>query len=754
MAWGTAGTLVQKNKQFPVINYSMSTFSKKIFGIRAKLVFVSSFLLVIPWLGYLYILEMEEYLSRAQEQTILGTARALSAALSERPELFNDSSYSRATEGRDLYVYPVFYPLAIDDGNILDWRDYQQYEQHYEEGSESPNPANALSSFRTMRSPGDPLSFRLMLGEYNRSLYAYLRVIDENVVLRDQESLRVDRSDNLRLALINREGVFESYVIAPYNDEYIYPYRIGSDITDFSTLQYEPRITGRWNRTPEGYEIELRMPLDMLGDKLGLSIFDIDDSEERHLSAIVSTSGINSKELLGTLRRPTPEIDRIVAGMGLSNSRVQVVDRSQRILLSDGNIQSASGLMLDQQEGETADGFWGLVKRTVLRPIYYQVLSKPISNFVDELYQEGTLEGEHIISALNGVPNTNFRTLEDGETRILEAAFPIMANNQVLGAVLVDQNMNGIRTFRNQALETLFDTMLGIMMLVITVLFLFASGLSSRIRSLRNQAEQIIDDRGRINNTIKASRSSDEIGDLSRSFANILERLTQYTHYLENMSSRLSHELRTPVTVVRSSLENLRMAGNAREAETYIQRAEEGIARLNLILTNMSEASRMEQILKTYDKEPVDLCKIIAACTEGYSQIYPHIEFQTRISDTPVMVMGNADYIVQLLDKLIANAVQFSYEGKAITVKCSSEDNEAVISVANSGPYLAEAMKDRIFDSMVSVRPESKKRQPHLGMGLHIARMISEYHEGYIYADNLLEEEGVIVVLRIPLKRD
>ena len=157
----------------------MASFTTKLFGIRTKLVFASSFLLVIPWLGYLYILEMEEYLSRAQEQTVLGTARALSAALSERPELFNDSSYSRATEGQDLYVYPVFYPLAIDDGNILDWRDYQQYEQHYQEGSSSPNPANEFSTFRSANLLGDPLSFRLMLGEYNRSLYAYLRVIDD-----------------------------------------------------------------------------------------------------------------------------------------------------------------------------------------------------------------------------------------------------------------------------------------------------------------------------------------------------------------------------------------------------------------------------------------------------------------------------------------------------------------------------------------------------------------------------------------------
>ena len=124
-----------------------------------------------------------------------------------------------------------------------------------------------------------------------------------------------------------------------------------------------------------------------------------------------------------------------------------------------------------------------------------------------------------------------------------------------MGAVVVDQNMNGLRTFRNQALEQLFNTMLAVMLIVALGLFFFASRISSRIRFLRNQAEGMIDEVGRVQNTITPSRSSDEIGDLSRSFSNIVERLTQYTAYLENMSSRLSHELRTPVTVVRSSLE-------------------------------------------------------------------------------------------------------------------------------------------------------------------------------------------------------
>ncbi|MEE3087206.1 MAG: proteobacterial dedicated sortase system histidine kinase, partial [Pseudomonadota bacterium] len=106
----------------------MSLALKNPFGIRSKLVFLSSFLLVIPWLGYQYILGMEDYLRRGQEQTVLGTAQALATALNERPELFNEGSYSPATRSEDLYVYPIYSPLSLVDSSLNDWGAYQQYE--------------------------------------------------------------------------------------------------------------------------------------------------------------------------------------------------------------------------------------------------------------------------------------------------------------------------------------------------------------------------------------------------------------------------------------------------------------------------------------------------------------------------------------------------------------------------------------------------------------------------------------------------
>lgn len=724
----------------------MSLSFRNPFGIRFKLVFLSSFLLVIPWLGYQYILEMEQVLRRGQEQIVLGTAQALATALNERPELFNEGSYTPARRSEDLYVYPIFSPLSLDDGSLIDWGEYQQYEVNFGERDQLRTPLNPSRYYGRE----ETLSFSNMVGEHNGSLYAYFKVVDDEIVYRSRDALSVHRSDFLEITMLSKEGnAIKRYVIAPHEPEFLYPFQVAEG---YSNPVHEERISGQWYESNDGYEVELQIPMDMLGDRLGFAIFDVDDHVQRYVNTVVATYRVADAERLGSLRLPTPEIDRIVAGMGHNNSRIQVVDRSGRVLQSVGDIQTATGLLLTSASDETPiNKYWLYVQNKILNPLYYQFLTKPSNDFIDDLYSDVTREGAHIDAALEGEATTQFRTLADSETRLLEAAHPILANGEIMGAVVVDQNMNGLRTFRNQAMETLFNTMLAVMLVVTLGLFFSASRISSRIRRLRNQAEGIIGETGRVQNTIIPTRNSDEIGDLSRSFSNIVERLTQYTGYLENMSSRLSHELRTPVTVVRSSLENLGLTASDHESAVYIERAEEGIKRLNLILTNMSEATRLEQMLQTSEKEKIDLSKVLPGCVEGYKLAYPETKFDLDISQQPIFINGVPEYIAQLLDKLIANAVEFSYEDQSITVFCRALRDHAIIKVSNAGPYLPEEMKGRLFESMISVRPQEKQDQPHLGMGLHIARLITEFHGGQIYAENRQDREGVVITAVMPL---
>ena len=721
----------------------MTLFNSR-FSIRAKLIFLSSLLLLIPVLVYQYILAMDEYLRSGQELTVLGEARALATALNDRPELFDEGSFGRATRTGDLYIYPVYSPLSLNDGSLVDWGEYQQYELVYDKADYLRTPLNPARIYAN----DDSLSFRSMVGEHNGSLYAYFKVRDDHIVYRSRESLSVISSDFLQVSMLSADGRdVQRIVVAPHEPEFLYPFRVGED---YSEPVYEERISGQWYEVDGGYEVELQIPMDMLGGRIGFAIFDVDDPVERDIATVVATHKSLAGQRLGSLQRPTPEIDRIVAGMGRSNSHIQVVDRLGRVLLTVGDIQSATGLILSNINTQD-DGYWAFFQNNVLSPLYNLILTQPSTNFIDDLYSEVAREGDHIAAALNGEPFTRFRELQDTQTMILEASHPIFAGNEVIGAVIVDQNMNGLRSFRNQALEGLFNTIIAVMLAVTLGLFFFASRISNRVRGLRNQAEGIIDDSGRVRNTIVPSPNSDEIGDLSRSFSSIVERLSQYTSYLENMSSRLSHELRTPVTVVRSSIENLGATDNPEESQVYIKRAEEGISRLNLILTNMSEATRLEQMLQTSEKETIDLAEVVKGCVEGYRLAYPLSQFTLDIGGYAIFVKGVPEYIAQLLDKLVANAVEFSHPGQPIVVDCRIVRDQAVIRISNAGPYLPREMKDRVFESMVSVRPHQKQSQPHLGMGLHIARLITDFHNGQIRADNREDIEGVTITVSVPL---
>ena len=102
----------------------------------------------------------------------------------------------------------------------------------------------------------------------------------------------------------------------------------------------------------------------------------------------------------------------------------------------------------------------------------------------------------------------------------------------------------------------------------------------------------------------------------------------------------------------------------------------------------------------------------------------------------------------------MANAVEFSREQQPIKVYCRTLRDHAILKVSNAEPFLPEEMKERIFDSMISVRSQERQKQPHLGMGLHIARLITEFHGGQIRAENRKDREGVIITVVIPLYYD
>ncbi len=326
-----------------------------------------------------------------------------------------------------------------------------------------------------------------------------------------------------------------------------------------------------------------------------------------------------------------------------------------------------------------------------------------------------------------------------------------------MGAVIAEETTNGIRSLRNKALQGWFNVILAVMGLGTLALFLFASRISSRIRALSSQTEQAIDEQGRIVHPIIPTSAGDEIGDLQRTFANMVDGLSQYTLYLQGMSARLSHELRTPVAVVKSSLESLEMDLPDTENNIYMKRAKEGVSRLSTILTLMSEATRLEQSLENTEITQYDISDVVSGCVQGYQLIQPQQRFTLTLATMKnTQVNGSPELFAQLLDKLLANAVEFSLAEQAVLISLTQQNQQAVLTIENFGTGLPEAMQERLFDSMVSVRSHenlkpNQQSQPHLGLGLYIARLIAEFHQGSISIDNNSDNTGVVAKVTLPL---
>src|SRR5581483_6729226 len=394
-----------------------------------------------------------------------------------------------------------------------------------------------------------------------------------------------------------------------------------------------------------------------------------------------------------------------------AESRIWIVDRDQRLLALAGDLKKRSA------SDEPPD----LLTR-VVHPVAALVLDRPSEDFDDSL-PESEIGGAVAASALQGVPARRWRQSPDSRAVILSASHPVWSGDDVVAAVVAEETTNATRSAYNRAMEQVIGLTLIAFVAGALALLLFASRISSRLVRLRDEAEAAIDSQGRVRKVLAGSSARDEIGDLSRSFSTVLARLGEYNRYLEAMAGRLSHELRTPIAVVRSSLDNLRLQLLPAEAGVYLARANDGLKRLDTILTRMS----------------------------GATLAHPGKKFEIDVPSEPVWLRGAPELYGQMLDKLAANAVDFATGDEPIRIRLEPRGEDAVLTVSNRGPRLPQAMAGKLFESMVSVRSRESGAEPHLGLGLYIVRLIAEFHGGSAQALDREDGSGVVVKVLTPL---
>jgi len=674
-------------------------------NLRKQLLLVSLLTLILPWAGCQVLRDTESALRQGQQQFLSGTAQAIADSLSQFPDELLAGKDDLRFGQNQLYGHPLTTAPLID-GYLDDWT--------APEGSAMP-----------LRGTEGTINY--VVGINRPHVYLHVDVRDASVIFDRGQDAIFPRSYSDHVALISvgdtgEHTVFRFRAEAP--GVIIATRESGGEVFD------DTRIAAYWQDTSDGYRLEARIPRSLLGNRLGLVITNTDAA---------TTAGVRSAtfdgDLPGRFVTVSPVLQSVAAGYVQPGWRLIVTDMHGWRLGQAGSITGAP------------DGFEELPPSTGWLRLAYNLLLEPGADAaLAEPDASGREQQSYVSEALNGHAATRwFRNPGTGRA-VVSAAHPIFSGSVQTGAIILQQGTDAILSLTNQAMIRLITLTLIVTIGVALVLLGYASWLSARIRHLSNAAERALDEK-HVRTSLPSALAGDEIGDLSRSFSSVLQQLGNYNDYLQTLASKLSHELRTPLTIVKSSLENLEHESLSKESAVYTARAKEGVERLRKILSAMSEASRTEELIENVEPEKFDLDKVLESTLAAYADAWPERRFSYLNRSTDANVFGSPELVIQMLDKLADNAVDFSTAGDEIQVALDSNPEYAEISIFNPGPSLPDNMRTQLFHSMVSVRGGDGKR--HLGLGLYVARLIAEGHNGSISADNT--DGGVTFTVSLPL---
>ncbi|WP_300615391.1 ATP-binding protein [Dokdonella sp.] len=678
-------------------------------SLRLKLLLVALSTLALPWAGWQYVRQTEALLRQGQEQALLASAGMLAKALQA-------SRVPWPPAGPALYVQRAPEPIVVD-GYADDW--------------------SALRPFAQALGPsGDAQKLRVLLARRDGDLYLLAEVRDATRARADARDPRVVVSDYVDLVLV-RDDATRRYRLASSA-----PGRFTSAIVpesgeSRSGQTWPPAATetdsalpdvlaGAWQEDGSGYRIELKFPRGLAVQRIGLVAHD---------SAIGGTDVPEPRLLLGYDEATARALEPLVP----EHARARLVAADGWLLAGAGRLDAPAA-----SRSEDVGRFAGWIYRWMIAPA--------LTGSPELGGDPPRLDAAEVWQALSGVPATSWRNADYGVV-VLAAAVPLGGADGPRGALVLEQASRALPLLANRALVGLAAATLAALAIAGTILLVFGATLSFRIRRLRNAAEQAVRTSGRLDGPMPLADSPDELGDLARSFRKLLDEVGAYTDYLRTLASKLSHELNTPLAIVKSSLDNLEHQGLPDAARSYLSRARDGADRLGAIVRAMSEANRIERAIAGAEAEDFDLRALVAGYAESYRALAAPRELRLDLPSSAVPYHGAPELIAQALDKLFDNACSFTPPGGWIALSLASGENATpVIRVANSGPPLPATMQDRLFDSLVSVRERAARagETPHLGLGLYVVRLVAELHRGVASAGNLAEGGGVEFRLAMP----
>jgi len=689
--------------------------------LKNQLLALSALTLLLPWSGWKLLQELEHFLREAQENAMLASARTLAGAMPLEYQ-------SRLVFAPDQYlvVRDLRRPPNLD-GYADDW----------------PGPRHGLE----FHSEDGELGVTVLAGSYQNQLYLLFDVHDMTpAYLRtypDENQAGESQADGIQLLLRNPRGLL-SFGIWP---EAPGPLRLSNE-SDASS-----QVEGFWLDIDTGYRVELSLPAAVQNSAVSFQVRD--GSYDSFMASPGANTGVNpgtdpaGDRVAGSLDQGARQqwISLIEPWRGLSGWFAQTVTGSSRAWLVD-----RQGWVL-ADSGVTASP--GTLQTTWLQRLLYRLVAGSRTELVDEWPEEPVRFGDEVVrQALSGKEAIAWS--QDMETAVVRNAVsvPVKLEGGVRGAIVMQSASEGLLLVTNRALGRLLFTTMMMTLGLAAGLWFFATRLSQRVRRLSGAVSQAMEDdlnpAGSHQDILPLVSDRDELGELARNNEKLLQAVADYRQYLQTLAGKLSHELKTPLAITRSSLENLASQDLDAGSRRFLDRALEGLDRQAAIVRAMSEASRLEASIQRAEWEEIDLRSLVQHCAEAYRSVHPGRRLDTELPSEPATVTCAPELLAQALDKLVDNAVSLTGDQDVVSLILSREGGQYRISVRNTGTHLPEEFQERLFDSLVSLR-EKRGAAPHLGLGLYIVRLVAATHNGSVQARNLPAQGGVEFTISLPV---
>jgi len=421
-----------------------------------------------------------------------------------------------------------------------------------------------------------------------------------------------------------------------------------------------------------------------------------------------------------------------------------------RVLRGPGDTVQVHALETPEREGlvlRTADRIYDWIFHILPRHVSYPVYRESASPRAED-YSE-------VVRALRGETGSAIRSDPQSGGLVFSVAIPIQRYKQVLGVVLLSTGSGEIEEeLRTVRLELL--RIFGVALLVTVLLSFYLAGTIARpIRRLAAAAERARGRRAKVE-IPDFTRRGDEIGDLSRSLREMTDALWQRMSAIESFAADVAHEIKNPLSSLRSAVETAARIEDPTNQRRLMAIILSDVQRLDRLITDISDASRLDAELGRLEMEPVDLTAMLSMLTDVHEatrgEDAPRLVLAIGKNDRGLVVQGIETRLSQVFLNIIGNAVSFSPPRGEIRLTARHNGRTVIVTVEDEGPGIPGEKLTAIFDRFYTERPSGEQFGTHSGLGLSISKQIVEAHRGMIWAENRKGADGATAGARFSVR--